>query len=258
MANNKIQLRDGTTLLDVSADTVTAASLAGGMTAHDASGAQITGIGKIFSFDANGFFTYPADVVVPNTVTQISSGTAAFQAHAEIKTITFETGSDISAIYGAAFRNCTGLEEITFQDLRTLSPGVFQNCTGLKEIVFPSTLNNIAGSIFAGCTSLKKAVFRSVPASPAYVYTNSGNIFYQCTSLEDVVLPDGWNVNLVLSNGTANFTNVLTHDSMVAMIANLYDYSGGTAHTLTLGETNLARLSEAEKSVAAAKNWTLA
>lgn len=216
------------------------------------------GSGATFSFDANGFFIYPADVVVPNTVTQISSGTAAFQAHAEIKTITFETGSDISAIYGAAFRNCTGLEEITFQDLRTLSSGVFQNCTGLKEIVFPSTLNNIAGSIFVGCTSLKKAVFRSVPASSAYVYTNSGNIFYQCTSLEDVVLPDGWNVNLVLSNGTANFTNVLTHDSMVAMIANLYDYSGGTAHTLTLGATNLARLSEAEKSVAAAKNWTLA
>ena len=40
---NKTALRDGTVLIDLTEDTVTAATLASGVTAHDASGAIITG-----------------------------------------------------------------------------------------------------------------------------------------------------------------------------------------------------------------------
>lgn len=46
MANqyvNKVELADGTTLIDISSDTVTAGSMVSGTTAHDASGAAITG-----------------------------------------------------------------------------------------------------------------------------------------------------------------------------------------------------------------------
>lgn len=43
MANNKIQLADGTVLVDLTSDTVTPSSLAAGFTAHDATGNQIVG-----------------------------------------------------------------------------------------------------------------------------------------------------------------------------------------------------------------------
>ena len=43
MANNKIQLADGTVLLDLTSDTVDSVHLAAGYTAHDKSGATITG-----------------------------------------------------------------------------------------------------------------------------------------------------------------------------------------------------------------------
>lgn len=43
MANNKVQLRDGTVLLDLTGDTVTPETLAAGVTAHDAAGNQISG-----------------------------------------------------------------------------------------------------------------------------------------------------------------------------------------------------------------------
>lgn len=43
MANNKVQLADGTTLIDLTGDTVAADKLLSGITAHDKSGAQITG-----------------------------------------------------------------------------------------------------------------------------------------------------------------------------------------------------------------------
>lgn len=47
MANNpyvnKVQLADGTTLIDLSSDTVAAGSMLSGVTAHSASGASVTG-----------------------------------------------------------------------------------------------------------------------------------------------------------------------------------------------------------------------
>ena len=41
--NNKIQLADGTVLIDLTNDTITAGDLLSGVTAHDASGAAIIG-----------------------------------------------------------------------------------------------------------------------------------------------------------------------------------------------------------------------
>lgn len=44
MANNKVQLADGTTLIDLTADTVTPQTMILGATAHSASGETITGV----------------------------------------------------------------------------------------------------------------------------------------------------------------------------------------------------------------------
>ena len=43
MANNKVQLSDGTTLMDLTQDTVTPQTLLAGATAHDAAGDRING-----------------------------------------------------------------------------------------------------------------------------------------------------------------------------------------------------------------------
>lgn len=43
MANNKVQLSDGTTLMDLTQDTVTPQMLLSGATAHNAAGEQISG-----------------------------------------------------------------------------------------------------------------------------------------------------------------------------------------------------------------------
>ena len=50
MANNKVQLADGTTLIDLTSDTVTPQTMLAGTTAHDKSGAII--IGTITSMTA--------------------------------------------------------------------------------------------------------------------------------------------------------------------------------------------------------------
>ena len=52
----------------------------------------------------------------------------------------------------------------------------------------------------------------------------------------------------------------LSHDSLMSIINALKDYStdtSGTSHTVTLGATNLTKLTDAEKAIATEKGWTL-
>ena len=51
----------------------------------------------------------------------------------------------------------------------------------------------------------------------------------------------------------------LSHESIMKLLGILKDYAGtGTTHTLTLGTTNLAKLTDAEKAIATNRGWTLA
>ena len=191
---------------------------------------------KVFTFSAAGLFQYPADVVIPNTVTSLTGNSAQCLAyHPEIKRLTFEEGSTVTAI----------------------PLQMFTGSSGIEYIELPASLTSVGGYGFSGCTSLKTLIFRSSPTLD-YMWPSSANPFNYCTQLQDVQIPEDWTSDLYLSAGTYSFTNVLTHDSLVAMIANLHDYTGDTTHALTVGATNLGRLSAEEKAVAAAKNWTLA
>ena len=58
------------------------------------------------------------------------------------------------------------------------------------------------------------------------------------------------NLNFSVSTG-------LTVDSMVNIINALVDRSSTSSYTLNLGSTNLAKLNDGQKAVAANKNWVL-
>ena len=51
---------------------------------------------------------------------------------------------------------------------------------------------------------------------------------------------------------------LLNADSINRLVACLYDYSGGTAHTLTLGSNLLPLVDSAHQAIATARGWTLA
>ena len=104
----------------------------------------------------------------------------------------------------------------------------------MKTVSLPSTITEDANSCLT---------------STSYSYY----AFYGCTALEDVRLGQDWNMSLRL-----DVSNNLTVDSIVAMFNSLKDLTGTTAKTLTLGSTNLAKLTDEQKAIATNKNWTLA
>lgn len=132
------------------------------------------------------------------------------------------------------FRECVNLVTAILNDITSIERAIFYGCTSLKTVFLPSTIT--------------KAISDSLTSTSSSYYA-----FYNCTNLEDVQLGQDWNMSLRL-----NVSNNLTVDSMVAMFNSLKDLTGETAKTLTLGSTNLAKLTAEQKAIATNKNWTLA
>lgn len=167
------------------------------------------------------------------------------------------TNVEVSRFWTGMFYGCTSL--ITAKSLKAANTGneVFYGCTKLQEVYIADGTTTIGTKVFYGCTSLKIVYLPSsitTATSSSLTSTSSSYyVFYNCTALEDVQLGQDWNMNLRL-----NVSNNITADSMMAMFNSLKNLTGETAKTLTLGSTNLAKLTDEQKAVAINKNWTLA
>lgn len=127
----------------------------------------------------------------------------------------------------------------------------FRNCTGLASLTLPAGCGKNAtsiGSCFSSCPALTSL---HLPAGFGQVATGLYNCFYGCAALTTIT----GNPNFVASLSLSPCPN-LTHDSLMVVINGLQTVS--TTQTLTLGTTNLAKLTDEEKKVATDKGWTLA
>ena len=117
----------------------------------------------------------------------------------------------------------------------TLPEGFGKSTTTLKDC-------------FNGCSYLQSL---TLPAGFGQNATSTTNCFDGCFALETVTGNPNFKVSLSLSSCTK-----LTHDSLMVIINGLQTVT--SKQTLTLGSTNLAKLTDAEKKIATDKGWTLA
>lgn len=85
--------------------------------------------------------------------------------------------------------------------------------------------------------------------------TNSSSyVFFGCSKLENIKFS-----GVFKRRGLdLHFCTKLTHDSIISLINILYDYSGTTTtNSITLGTTNLGKLTDEQKAIAINKGWTL-
>lgn len=144
----------------------------------------------------------------------------------------------------------------------------FSKCTGRVQSMF--AYNNVIEyipvldlrnsvcdftSMFTSCSKLCVVRGFYIREDGKSIFSNS--TFSGCTSLTDITF-----AGVIGSNGlTLQWSTKLTHDSLMSIINCLADYSAdtsGTSWVVTLGATNLAKLTDTEKAIATQKGWTLA
>lgn len=79
-------------------------------------------------------------------------------------------------------------------------------------------------------------------------------VFQNCTSLENVSIADGFNCNNLNLAASTRYSA----ETIMSWLEALADRTGQTPYTLTIGTTNLNKLTAEQKVIATNKNWTLA
>lgn len=264
--------------------TLTLMSLFGGLNAFAQSYTTIGGVkyglmqdGKcivIGDDGATGDITFKKEVEIdgsPRTVTgvcglgdysdQVTELKKGFQDNANITSITFEEGSQITWIGDHAFKNCsklkainnvptdlidikgwcfegTALESVDLSNTNVtiMKDGVFYNNTSLTSIQLPNKLENFWDNAFYGCTSLNNI---DMPSTVKAIYNH---VFDGCTSLYNVTLNDG-----CTTLGDHVFKNCpLTSFTFPSTLSSISEYAfeGTNLETVDLSNTQITSLPE--------------
>lgn len=150
------------------------------------------------------------------------------------------------------FMTCVRLTDVPDLDLgkvETVNSMFYQN-SGLAHVGHLDTRN---------CTNFSSmfyyaswvAEIKSINLTNA---TTASNMFYRCERLKNITFVGSIPVSLNLSAST-----LITYESLMSAINALTDRTGEeTVTILTLGTTNLAKITDEEKAIATEKGWTLA
>ena len=172
------------------------------------------------------------------------------------------------------FYGCTALTSIPQLNTSNVTDmsNMFQECKSLTSIPQLDT-HSVTGmnSMFAHCYSLT-----SIPQMDTHSVTDMEGMFAYCLSLTSIPRLDTSNVTTMYEmfyncpslTTLGGLTNLkldldlstcpkLTHDSLMNVINEAADVTADPK-TLTLGSTNLNKLTDEEKAIATNKGWTLA
>ena len=145
------------------------------------------------------------------------------------------------------FLNCTNLTSIPMLDTSRANDmnHMFYGCTNLTTIpeLDTSSVTNM-NAMFYDCRNLT-----TIPALDASNVTSMDNIFYNCSKLTEIHMrgiKEGFDIH---------FSTLFTREALVEILNNLARLSYSRA--LTMGETNLAKLTEEDKKIATDKGWRL-
>lgn len=123
---------------------------------------------------------------------------------------------------------------------------MFNGCTKLTTIPLLDTSNVIdMVGMFTSCSNLV-----TIPALNVSNVTDMSTIFNNCSNLKSILMT-GMKVDFDISASTK-----FERTDLVIILNNLATVT--TTQTLTMGATNLAKLTDEDKKIATDKGWTLA
>lgn len=146
------------------------------------------------------------------------------------------------------FISCSSLITIPQLDTHKVTnfSQIFTNCEKLTSIPLLYTSNaKQMDSMFRGCNMLT-----SIPNLDASNVTIGNQIFNYCNNLKEIHM-----VGIKFSFDI-HYSTKFTREALVEILNNLGIVTN--TRTLTMGSTNLAKLTDEDKAIATNKGWTLA
>lgn len=146
----------------------------------------------------------------------------------------------------AFFRSLISEAEIP-STVTYIGQGAFQYTEFLRKALIPHGCSIIGNYAFYSSTIETITI-------PNTVNEIGKLVFLDCSRLQYVTIENGFNCNnLNLSDST-----LYSAETIVSWLNALADRTGDTAYTLTIGFTNLAKLTAEQIAIATNKNWNLA
>ena len=149
------------------------------------------------------------------------------------------------------FEKCANLKDVQILDMSNViyTGSMFRDCKSLETLQVINIENAVhitfADYMFINCKKLSEI--------PAFDLTNTfsmSEIFYGCSSLKFIHCKN-IGTSFYISSST-----LFTREALLEIINNLQTVK--ETQTLTMGETNLAKLTDEDKAIATNKGWTLA
>lgn len=205
--------------------------------------------------NTKNLFMYWYDIIeVPdflnlNEITDVSSFFAGCYSLRDFKySGDFNATNSISGL----FQQCTNLSgDISINAPNATSANsAFYLCKNINSITLTTAPLTIYGQIFLNATKLQSVYNLNLGETSEAQYQP----FY-CSNLTNITFAD----SSIINNSTSfSACTKLTVDSILNILNILKDLTGSTSATLTLGATNLAKLTDEQKAIATNKNWVLA
>ena len=146
------------------------------------------------------------------------------------------------------FYYCSNLTSVPLFDTSKVTnmSYMFFSCSKLTSVPSFDTSNvTDISNMFSYCSKLT-----SVPSFDTSKVTNMSSMFSGCSKLETIHMKNiGTNLNISAST-------LFTREALLEIIGNLKTVT--STMRLTMGSTNLAKLTEEDKAIATNKGWTLA
>ena len=134
----------------------------------------------------------------------------------------------------------------------------FSNCNNFVNMINGSSITRLGVINTNSSSQLTNAFYdgQKLKTIDKLILSSTGtqtfsSTFYNCKALENIVIEG------VIGNSLdIRYSTKLTHDSLMSIINALKDYSANQgAHTLTIGDVNIAKLTKEEINLIESKGW---